>query len=261
MGDSDATPSPGVESGPGNIRSVAQVFVTDLGVPTMDTEDFHHLTRVLRVRTGETVVVADGRGSWRACTFVAGPPSGSLRLESDIFTAPHNAPRVAVAFVPAKGDRPEWVVQKLTEVGVDGIIVLRSARAVVRWDADRASKQLDRLRRIAREAASQSRRAWLPDVSGVRTFSEMLRNPESAEFETGIGARGISLAHPGGGSLSLERPLVAVGPEGGWDESELGSGLPLVDLGPNILRAETAALAAGLFLCGLRDRLVLPSQA
>jgi 16S rRNA U1498 N3-methylase RsmE len=62
----------------------------------------------------------------------------------------------------------------------------------------------------------------------------------------------------GGGPPSLERPVVLVGPEGGWDESELASGLPLVTLGPTVLRAETAAMAAGVLLCGLRAGVVGP---
>jgi 16S rRNA (uracil1498-N3)-methyltransferase len=154
-----------------------------------------------------------------------------------------------VAFVPVKGGRPEWVAQKLTEVGADRIVVLDSRRAVVRWEGGRRDRAVERLRRVARHAAAQSRRAWLPESDG----------------ETGLdGLRArlapvpLALAHLGGDPPGLAAPAVAVGPEGGWEASEL-AGCPLVGLGPQVLRAETAAVAAGLLLCSLRAGLVGPA--
>ena len=73
-------------------------------------------------------------------------------------------PGLTVAFAPTKGERPEWVVQKLTELGVDRIVPLISERSVVRWAGERGAGAVERLRRVAREAAAQSRRVWLPDV-------------------------------------------------------------------------------------------------
>ena len=92
----------------------------------------------------------------------------------------------------------------------------------------------------------QSRRAWLPVVDAVTPFSAV-----AAEA-------GAALAHPGGGPPALDRPVVLVGPEGGWDERELATGLPLVGLGPSVLRAETAAVVAGALLCALRAGVVSP---
>ena len=68
----------------------------------------------------------------------------------------------------------------------------------------------------------------------------------------------LALAHPGGGPPSLTRPATLVGPEGGWSDDELASSLPRVGLGPSVLRAETAAFAAGLLMCALRARIVAP---
>jgi 16S rRNA (uracil1498-N3)-methyltransferase len=238
---------------PAVVRAAAQVFVEDLAVPELATDDLHHLNRVLRLRPGETVVVADGRGAWRVCVFSGDPPFGTLHPEGEVQRTPRQDPEITVAFVPVKGDRPEWVVQKLTEVGVDRIVLLRSARSVVRWEADRAARQVERLSRVAREAAAQCRRAWLPEVHGVLTLGDL-----AAEFG---GRGGVALGHPGGDPPSLDHPRVAIGPEGGWDEEELGLELPRVNLGSNILRAETAAVAVGSLLCGLREGLVSPSQA
>jgi 16S rRNA (uracil1498-N3)-methyltransferase len=169
----------------------------------------------------------------------------SLVAAGPVRHQPRPHPAITVAFAPTKADRPEWVTQKLTELGVDRIVPLRAARSVVRWEGARGEKAVDRLRRVAREAAAQCRRTWLPEVTGVTTLAELAAEPGGPPC----------LAHPGGGRPSLTHPVVAVGPEGGWDDSELSAGNPRVGLGPTVLRAETAALAAGTVLCGLRSGL------
>jgi len=155
-------------------------------------------------------------------------------------------PRVTVAFAVVKGQRPEWAVQKLTEIGVDRMVPLLSARSVVRWPAGEAGTQVARLRRVAREAAMQSRRVWLPTVDVVTPFAVMAAQP------------GAAVAHPGGGPPSLDNPVVLIGPEGGWDQAEVAdAGRVLVGLGPSVLRTETAAVVAGTLLCALRAGVVL----
>ncbi len=148
-----------------------------------------------------------------------------------------------------KGERPEWVVQKLTEAGVDRIVVLGSRRSVVRWDGERGARALERLRLVARAAAAQSRRAWLPEVVRVADLEELTSL---------LAPVPLALADLGGEPPSARAPAVAVGPEGGWDPSE-ASGRPRVGLGPTVLRAETAAMAAGLLLCALREGVVGPA--
>jgi 16S rRNA (uracil1498-N3)-methyltransferase len=227
---------------------VAHVFVADLDAPELDEPDRHHLSRALRLRPGEEVTVSDGTGRWRSCRYVTrrlGGDRQSVALEPEgpvIYEEPP-LPAVAVGFVVTKGSRPEWVVQKLTEVGVDRIVPLSSSRSVVRWDTPRADRNVERLRRVAREAAMQSRRNRLPEVTDVLRFAE-------------VAVAGAALAEPGGAAPSLERPFVLVGPEGGWDRAEMACGLPLVGLGPTLLRAETAAVSAGVLLCALRAGLV-----
>ncbi len=85
---------------------------------------------------------------------------------------PGRKPAVTVAFALVKGERPEWVTQKLTELGVDTIVPFTAARSVVRWDDRKAAANRDRLERVAREAAMQSRRCWLPEVASVATFAD-----------------------------------------------------------------------------------------
>jgi len=227
------------------MRPAAWVFVGDLDELGLDESDAHHLGRVLRLRPGEAVGASDGRGRWRACV-VSGATDGVLRLES---TGPVVAdavpdPPITVGFSLVKGDRPELVVQKLTELGVDRILPLAAARSVVRWDADRAARGVARLRQVAREAAMQSRRSWLPEVADVTTVA-------AAAEALGDAA---GLCEQGGDERPiLRRPALLVGPEGGWDPEEAACGLPAVGLGPTTLRSETAAIAAAALLCSLRS--------
>ena len=157
-------------------------------------------------------------------------------------------PEVTVAFAPTKGDRPEWVVQKLTELGVDRIVPLRTARSVVRWEGDRADKAVERLRRVAREAAAQCRRAWLPEVTDVCRLDEL----------AGVAGVPGALADPGGAApASTARWWPSVPKAGGTTPSATRRCRPSGS-GPTVLRAETAAVVAGALLCALRCSVVLP---
>ncbi len=217
----------------------AHAFVDDLDAPVLSPEDRHHLERVLRLRAGEELTVSDGVGGWRRCRF--GP---ALDPVDEVRHDARPSPSLTVAFAVVKGQRPEWAVQKLTEIGVDRIVPLVTARSVVRWPVGAPSSPLDRLRRVAREASMQSRRTWLPQVGEVATFATM-----AAEA-------GVALAHPDGGPPSLSRRTVLIGPEGGWDDAELGAALPHLRLGAHVLRTETAAFVAGTLLGALRDDVV-----
>jgi 16S rRNA (uracil1498-N3)-methyltransferase len=211
------------------------VFVDDLDVLDLDDRDRHHLASVLRLRPGDPLTASDGRGRWRRCRF--GPtiePAGEVRVEQ------RRLPELAIGFVPVKGDRPEWVVQKATEVGVDRLVVLRSERSVVRWDGDRAVQQVARLERVAREAAMQCRRCHLPVVEGVVPVASL------------AGTAGVVRAQSGGGAPSLEHRLVLVGPEGGWSPAEAEAFPRTVGLGDHVLRSETAVVVAATRYATLR---------
>lgn len=241
-----------------DVRLAAHVFVADINAPTLDDGDRHHLRRVLRIGAGETVTVADGAGRWRPCRLDGS--AGGLAPVGDVQIVARESPMVTIAFAPTKGERPEWAVQKLTEIGVDRIIVFMAARSVVRWSGERAVGALARLNRVAHEAAMQSRRLWLPEVE----FAESLAQAAGAQA-AGAGADGVTdravgaaMAEFGGAPPSLDHPWLLVGPEGGWDQAEQEWDLPRISLGPRVLRAETATVAAATILCGLRSGLVRP---
>jgi len=214
-------------------------------------EDRHHLQRVLRLAKGELVIASDGHGTSTLCRF-----TGDATLLEPTGPAVHcgrPSPALTVAFAPVKGDRPEWVVQKLTELGIDTIVPLATDRSVVVWEGPRSARTIERLRRIAREAAAQSRRSWLPSICEPTRLE-----PWAA---TGATEAGLALADPDGRPPSLELPVLAVGPEGGWSDAERALGLPSVRLGDAILRAETAAVAGAAVLTALRSALVRPVGA
>jgi 16S rRNA (uracil1498-N3)-methyltransferase len=196
---------------------------------------------VLRLPPGSEVTAADGAGRWRPCHLTGGD---TLAVDGPEVVDARPEPPLTVAFALVKGNRPELVVQKLTELGVDSIVPFVAARSVVRWDATKAIRQADRLKDIARQAAMQCRRTRLPAVAPVATFGEVAAHD------------GAALADADGEAPTLGLPVVLVGPEGGWTSAERSSGLPIVRLGGHVLRAETAAIAAGVLLTALRDGIV-----
>lgn len=217
------------------------VFVEDLEAPRIAPEDHHHLARVLRVRDGAPITVADGHGRWRSARFGRSPV-----VDSEVHLTARAEPSITIAFALVKGARPELVVQKLTELGVDDIVAFRAERSVVTTDPERDRRRHERLVRIAREASMQCRRARLPAVAALAPFGDLVARP------------GAVLAERHGVPPTLDHPTVLIGPEGGWTEAERDAARGTVGLGEHMLRAETAAIVAAALLTGLRSSLVGP---
>ena len=217
--------------------SAAHVFVESLDAPVLRDDDEHHLRRVLRIRQTDSISVSDGVGGW----LVANLQADGLSVVSSAMFEPE-PPTISVFSAIPKGDRPEWIVQKLTEVGVTSIGFIHCARSVVQWDEPRRPRQLERLRRVAREAAMQSRRLWLPQVRDVVPFDEAIKSI------------GCAIADPDGEAMTADIDAVLIGPEGGFTEGELNSAGRRVSLSVNVLRVETAALAAAFLLTLRHDQ-------
>ena len=215
-------------------RSAAHVFISSLASPVLEKEDAHHLLKVLRISERDVVTVSDGRGNWITAKL---DKHGELHPLSEIFETAPRKHVLSVAFAPVKGEKPEVIVQKLTELGIDEIIPLAPTRnSVIKWDDARAAKNEERLRKIAREAAMQSRRTWLPSIRSITALAEVLAMP------------GCAIAEPGGCEITRDHHIVIVGPEGGFSSDELIAAVPTVSLGESILRAETAAIVAGALM-------------
>src|SRR3954462_7306290 len=216
---------------------------------TVDGDDGHHLQRARRVRVREHVTVADGYGRWRAYA-VARSAGGAVDLEAVTLVAhePPLTPGLTVACALTKGQKPELAVQKLTELGVDRIMLVEAARSVVHWDDAKVAAAFTRLERVAREAAMQSRRARIPVVDGPVATAELQRfSGLVVAAVDGVAASEISVPPDG-------EWVVAVGPEGGFDADELrGFGaVPRLTVGRFVRRADTAAIAVAAALAGRR---------
>jgi 16S rRNA (uracil1498-N3)-methyltransferase len=214
----------------------------------LEPEDAHHAIRSLRLRAGDEFTSSDGRGAVARCRVTR---ATRLLVEAEVEERTHEPPprpALAVLLSAPKGERLTWAVQKLTEIGADRILVVQAPRSVRRWEGDRAARLPDRLGAVAREAAKQSRRRTIPEVAGPipwdRALHEALgRGPTAVMWEAAD--RGLWEVLPEGRPEAL---ALAVGPEGGIEESDARAaeerGAILASLGPNILRTETAAVAA-----------------
>ncbi|MCA1711378.1 MAG: 16S rRNA (uracil(1498)-N(3))-methyltransferase [Actinobacteria bacterium] len=206
-----------------------------------------HAATVKRLRVGEAVDVVDGRGTRGGCTVTAvGKDTVELRVLSRT-AEPVPAPRLVLVQALAKGDRGELAVELATEVGIDEVVPWSAARSVVRWDGERGQKALSRWRSTSREAAKQSRRAWVPEVTEAQSTAQVVELARTAACTFVLHEEAVApLAQqpvPVEGDV-----LLVVGPEGGITPEELAAftavGAVAVRLGTSVLRTSTAGAAA-----------------
>ena len=229
-------------------HAAAHVFVRDLALPVLEDSDAHHLLRVLRVRPGETVTVSNGRGEWRTCSMSS--RSELEPIDDMLHAEPVAARPITVAFGVTKSDKPEIVVQKLTELGVDHIVPVMLDHSVVRWDGDKIERHHERFVKVSREAAMQSRQVFLSVVHRVVPDLDTLLTEPLMTGQWGL----VALADPDGSSELNGVSALILGPEGGFSERELALVDARVSLVGGVLRAETAAIAAGVLLAKERTR-------
>lgn len=219
----------------------AHLFVDALADEcTVDGRDGHHLQRVRRLRVGEHVTAADGEGAWRRYEIVASA-GGQLELAARgaIEHEPDVQPRVGLALALTKGGI-DAAIARATELGVAWIEPLEAARSVARFDHGRAEHAYERWRTVVREAAAQSRRARLPEIRPRVRLADLAVRPGALLADrTGVPAAAL----PPPPALGW---TVVVGPEGGFEPAEVDvlSGMPRLAVGPFVLRAETAPVAA-----------------
>jgi 16S rRNA (uracil1498-N3)-methyltransferase len=216
---------------------------------TIEGDDAHHALRVLRLRPGERITVSDGRGLVVDATVGEARERLVARVTARRSEeAPRPALRVFQA-IPKKG-KLDLVVQKLTELGAASIHLFASERSVPKWDAGKGELHAARLAEVARQAAMQSRRAWVPLVlPPVPLPSLAIEDPTVVLHESATVRLGDALPVVAPASVGL-----VVGPEGGLTDAEVTAfrdrGARPVSLGPLILRTETASLAAAALLLG-----------
>ncbi|MET7808370.1 16S rRNA (uracil(1498)-N(3))-methyltransferase [Micromonospora chersina] len=216
---------------------------------TLDGPEGHHAATVQRLRVGEELLLADGRGGTATAVVSAvGRGTLDLRVTSRGYVDA-SVPRLVVVQGIAKGDRGELAVQAMTEVGVDEIVPWAASRSVTQWRGDRGVRAREKWAATAREAAKQARRPWLPVVAGTpdestTTVTRRIAGAAAAFVLHEEAEERLTTADlPDTGEIVL-----VVGPEGGIADTELTAfeqaGAHPVRLGPSVLRTSTAGVAA-----------------
>jgi 16S rRNA (uracil1498-N3)-methyltransferase len=206
-------------------------------------EHARHLTQVLRAQVGQECEVSTGSEIRRARVSSIGRTRVEFELGDSVGSASDSAITIALSIF--KFDRMEWAIEKATELGVERIIPVISARTETHL-ARAVHKRQERWRRIAAEAAEQSRRVSPPEIAETLKFKDFLASAAATRIALAEGEQKLMLE-----AALAERanPIVlAFGPEGGWEDQELAAfrqfSWTIASLGPMILRAETAVIAA-----------------
>jgi len=212
-------------------------------------EDVRHIVTVLRMKTGDELLLCDGRGSEYRARITE---IGTHELKSEVVerhARVRRGPDIVLGQGIAKADKMDWIVQKATELGVASLVPLETERTIVKVKDE--EKRLGRWRKICREAAMQSNRPDIPKVEAIAPLHEYLKTQTAGPgtvlllpWEEAVGPL-KDILHA---QQDVKRVVVLIGPEGGFSKKEaelaISRGFHAVSLGPNILRTETAALAA-----------------
>jgi 16S rRNA (uracil1498-N3)-methyltransferase len=221
---------------------------------TLAADEARHLRDVLRLKAGDEVYVFDGAGREFRCAVVnTTRDSAELRIVSEAEPAkPESHLQLNLCIALLKGEKFDLVVQKATELGVTGIVPLITRYADIHLrDEKDADKRVARWQRIALEAAKQSGRAFVPEVSKPVSFEAVVVGTKDADLR-------LMFSERGGGTISeiagraVKAITALVGSEGGWSDEEIerarAHDFHVVTLGGRILRAETAAIAVTALL-------------
>jgi len=209
-------------------------------------EEAEHLTRVLRAENGQQYEICDGARLYLAEIIEARKRAVRFRIVEELPVA-EPAVRIALLMSLIKFDRFEWMIEKTTELGVETIVPVQTDRSEKGLELA-AGKRVDRWRKIARAASQQSRRVRPPEILAPLPLREAAKRTETSR---------LYLEETPGSPLLLKTVLdpppqataaILIGPEGGWTDRERAllrsAAWSPVSMGPQILRAETAAIAA-----------------
>jgi 16S rRNA (uracil1498-N3)-methyltransferase len=236
--------------------SRALFYVSELpdvgGLAVVDGDEGFHAANVRRIRPGEELDLGDGAGTVAQCVI---EDAAKGRLSARVLarrTVEPPSPSVTVVQALPKSDRSELAVELATEAGADAILAWQSDRCVARWDGSaKVDKGLRRWGAVARSAARQSRRPYVPTVSSLVSTTELVAEVEA---RAGNGATVLVLHESATRPLTdvglehAEAVMLVVGPEGGISDDELAAlsaaGATVIRLGPTVLRTSTAAAVA-----------------
>lgn len=214
--------------------------------------DAHHLMHVMRARPGQEIIVVDDENQVARMEMTAFCETAvTLTLRERLAADTESPIQLVLAQCLLKADKMDFVVQKAVELGAVGVVPVRSQNCVVRYDAKKAAGRRDRWQKIADEAAKQCGRTALLSVEPVTDIEDFLQQ-EAANADTELifcyENEQDQTVKDYLSQVTAKRIVLLVGPEGGFSLDEAKAvaeaGGHSVTLGPRILRAETAALAA-----------------
>ncbi|HUJ22968.1 MAG TPA: RsmE family RNA methyltransferase [Bryobacteraceae bacterium] len=210
-------------------------------------DDARHVARVLRAETGQQFELSDNQRAFLAEISAVTAQRVEFRIIEPLPPEPPS-PEITIYAALIKFDRFEWMVEKATELGVARIVPVDADRTEEGL-ARAAVKRVDRWKKIARESSQQSRRLRIPEIAAPATFENAVSDSVAARFflEEQPGADPLLRVLPAA-RTSGDAIAILTGPEGGWTDREraqaAAAGWKPVSLGRQILRAETAAMAA-----------------
>ena len=214
----------------------------------LDAEQAHYIGRVLRCRVGDPLIVFDAHGTERRATIESLAKNRTMLILGErLAPVPESRARIVLLQALVKSDAMDLIVQKATELGVEAVFAVHTEFSVVKLDTERSRNRLSHWTRIAASACEQSGRHRPPALAVFPALEIAIDAlPEAtARIAFDVGARAsLDSALPAGSSPVA----VAIGPEGGFSPTEChtleASGFKICALGPRILRADTAAIAA-----------------
>ena len=210
---------------------------------TLTGDHARHLTQVLRAQVGQEFDISTGKEVRRG--RISGITADRVEFELGEVVAQSAGTAITVALSIFKFDRMEWAIEKCTELGVERIIPVIAGRTEPHLAAA-ASKRVERWRRIARQAAEQSRRVSPPDISAPLKFDHLVAMTVDSRIVLAEAEEKLSLKDAV--RQDMGSVLLAFGPEGGWKPQEIAAfrdgGWISASLGDTILRTETAVIAA-----------------
>jgi 16S rRNA (uracil1498-N3)-methyltransferase len=211
---------------------------------TMAPEPAQHVSRALRLKVGDSIVVFDGRGGEYEATLQR-IDNGRVDVKVGAFRDVEREAALTVGLVQGlpEADKMDWVIQKSVELGVAWIQPVICDRSVVRLSEERAAKRAAHWRRVAISACEQSGRNRIPEVRPTLSFMAWIAEPAAQpRWMLRPGAPALVAHAPPAGPVEL-----VVGPEGGFSDRELdlaSTRCEAMSLGPRVLRTETAPIAA-----------------
>ncbi|MGO8990739.1 MAG: 16S rRNA (uracil(1498)-N(3))-methyltransferase [bacterium] len=218
------------------------------GLLKIEGDEVKHIRKVLRLKTGDEILVFDGLGKEFEGTIVEEGRSSVMVKIRDMLSPKRDSPlEVTLAQSLLKGEKMDYLIQKATELGVKEIIPFFSSRSVPLLEKSRSLKRHHRWEKIAVEAAKQCGRGVVPKIESLQTYSDMLHAASADQLRLILWERdGIKLRDMLEGSKERRKVFFMIGPEGGFSQDEIEKagrvGFIAVTLGRRILRAETASL-------------------